>query len=517
MVAHAGLLSFLIVVVGFTFILASHPDCEGSGEMDPGNEASRITAEQGTSRKRSRSKVSDIEKAQIQWEPDDLGKYNLSSLKLAYRSNGEWDYDTAPKFFSKYVWNVARKPCLNYEYQVIVPLQNENATFCTHTKTLEAEDKETIRKAHVKLELPKATDIVTAPNSKNVSIAWPKTTCAEIYDVFISIRKAEDGSPGEGDGEDQDKIVDQPDEGTNTVNVEFGNLQSCTKYDVEIVPKLKSGEYYDFETTSFTTRPDRNSAALLSLPPPNTQTTSMTLSFYTWMPKVNCLKNFTIETCNTDNDCFNSQDFSNVETHAGVKYESNELEHCTNYLIKIKPTHLGVDIEPRIVRDTTKLDEKASFMPEFRTSNKGVEIVVNHTRCFDYFTVKYTHKEDMDSDNADGNAKVFQKHQPIIIENLTPNTTYYFSMDGHQKDRPPLLLFEAQEFKTRPAKVFAIGERMFSGEDGVRMGESNSTGSQSNFSLSRRYLENNNRYFCIDRNRSMLHHFSKRIWIYLRR
>ena len=97
----------------------------------------------------------------------------------------------------------------------------------------------------------------------------------------------------------------------------------------------------------------------------------------------------------------------------------------------------------------------------------------------------------MDSDNADGNAKVFQKHEPIIIENLTPNATYYFSMDGHQKDRDPLTLFEAQEFKTRPTEVFAIQERMFGGEDGVRMGESNSTGSQSNCILSRISLENN--------------------------
>ena len=38
------LLSILIVVAGFDFTPASHPDCEGSGGMDPDNDASRITA-----------------------------------------------------------------------------------------------------------------------------------------------------------------------------------------------------------------------------------------------------------------------------------------------------------------------------------------------------------------------------------------------------------------------------------------------------------------------------------------
>ena len=475
------LLSFVIVVLGFTFILASHPDCEGSGEMDPGNDASRITVEQGTSRKGRRSKVSDIEKAQIKWKPDDLGKYDLSSLKLAYRSNGEWNYDTAPKYNGHYVWNVARKPCLKYEYQVIVPLKNEKGTFCTHNATLEAEDKETIRKAHVKLELPKVTDIVTAPNSKNVSIAWPKTTCAEIYDVFISIPQADDGSPGEGDGEDQDVTVIQPDQGANNVNVEFGNLQSCTKYDVEIVPKLKSGEFDDFETTSFTTRPDRNSAALLVVPPPTTQTHSTTLSFFTWMPKVNCLKNFTIETCNADNECFNSKSFSKVQTHAGVKYETNGLEHCTNYVIKIKPTHLGVDIDPKIVHITTENDENAAFLPEFQQLQQWVKIMVKHTGCFDYFTVKYYPKEKMDSEMAGEIENVFKKDEPIILKNLNYNASYYISMDGHSKNRDPLTLFDAQEFFLNPA--FDFNPRMLDAVDSYgapRIAEAKSAGNYSN-------------------------------------
>ena len=483
MEAHFVFLSILIVVAGFDFFSASHPDCEGSGGMDPDNDASRITAEQGTSRKGRRNKVSDIEKAQIRWDPDDLGKYDLSSLKLAYRSNGEWNYNTASKYNGHYVWSVARKPCLKYEYQVIVPLKGENGTFCTQKATLGAEDKETIRNAHVKLELPEVTDIITAPTSKQVTITWPKTTCAEIYDVFINIPQADDGSPGEGDGEDQYATVNQPDEETNNVDVEFEDLQSCTKYDVEIFPKLKSsdsGEFDEFETTSFTTRPDRNSAALLVVPPPTTQTNSTTLSFFTWMPKVNCLKNFTIETCTADNECFNSRSFSKVQTHAGVKYESNGLEHCTNYVIKIKPTHLGVDIDSKIVHITTKMDENAAFSPEFRQTQRRVEIMVKHTECFDYFTVKYYPKEKLDSGKATDIEKVFKKGELIILENLNYNASYYISMDGHSENRDPLTLFDAQEFLLDPA--FDFNPRMFGDVDSYgapRIAEAKSAGNYS--------------------------------------
>jgi len=161
MEAHAVLLSVIIVMMGSYFISASHPDCEGSGGMDPDNDASRITAEQGTSRKGRRNKVSDIEKAQIRWDPDDLGKYDLSSLKLAYRSNGEWNYNTASKYNGHYVWSVARKPCLKYEYQVIVPLKGENGTFCTQKATLEEEDKDTIRNAHVECAKDETIEVVT--------------------------------------------------------------------------------------------------------------------------------------------------------------------------------------------------------------------------------------------------------------------------------------------------------------------------------------------------------------------
>ena len=86
-----------------------------------------------------------------------------------------------------------------------------------------------------------------------------------------------------------------------------------------------------------------------------------------------------IETCTADNKCFNSKSFSKVQTHAGVKYEANGLEHCTNYVIKIKPTHLGVDIDSKIVHITTKMDENAAFFPEFRQTQRRVEIMVKHT------------------------------------------------------------------------------------------------------------------------------------------
>ena len=158
-------------------------ECEGSG-IAPNKDTGKVTIKKGTTRKRTKT-VEDIEITQVKWSPnietnkDFFDPYDLSTLRLEFRTNGEWKSFVPKKnveYTGYYVWNVPRIPCLEYEYQIAVSSKIGDKCFATTSVSLAPEDKETIRSSRFSPEPP--TNLVINAQSNHAAIRWNKSKCA---------------------------------------------------------------------------------------------------------------------------------------------------------------------------------------------------------------------------------------------------------------------------------------------------------------------------------------------------
>ena len=400
-------------------------------------------------RRKDKKTVDDIEIAKVQWMPDleknrvDFDDYDLSKLELSIRRNdGEWEVFQPKKkvvYLGHYTWNVPRIPCLKYDYQIKVPSKSRNEEFfCSDIKSKSPEDKETIRNSGFKPLHPSHVKI--SAGSEQVTFQWGKSYCAEKYDVYVADTKQEDY---------QHKSVVQ-DQSSEKANVSFPGLKPCTNYHVEIYSKVSGGETRDeYLQEKFYTKPNSNSASFLDLSDIVSNTSSVSLSFFTWMDQVNCLNNFTIETCKIDK-CFQRKMLDSVVSHEEKEYSSNGLDHCTKYSIRIQPTYEEIEINPINVTVITELDKTAEKSnPQFEPRETDVKIVVKNIECFESYKIRY---QLVDSNNNDFKEVQIQNDgNPISVLNLRPNKTYMMNMTAlASHDGQEFPIFELQKFKTQP-------------------------------------------------------------------
>ena len=153
--ASAALLLFACL----SMIYASAEKCEGSG-VAPGD--GTVTVEIGTKRK-GRKTVSDIEIAHIKWSPkieknrEFFEDYDLAMRELEFRTNEDWKIFTPNKkteYNGYYSWNVPRKPCLKYEYRIVVPHKADQGSICTKAEMLQPENIDKIRESKFTPDAP---------------------------------------------------------------------------------------------------------------------------------------------------------------------------------------------------------------------------------------------------------------------------------------------------------------------------------------------------------------------------
>ena len=443
----------LLVFALFCMMYASAEGCDGSG-ANPNDGV--VTVETGTKRK-GRNSVPDIEIAHVKWVPeieknrDFFENYDLSMLELEFRAGKNWETYTSSKeteYNGYYSWNVPRKPCLEYEYRIVVPFKTGSGCFATKVIKLEPANVAMIREAEFTPDAP--LDVGVDSEATHANITWSKSFCAEEYNVYI------ENEQGEKTGQEIGNNVMQPENG-QTVAISFANLTSCMNYRVDIYPKVKDAELGEnYASNSFNTKPDINSALHLKLDDFTYTKSSVTLQFYTWMAKVHCLKNFTIETCNKMNECMNRRDFADIKNHDGVKYVSTGLQHCTKYFLKVQPTFRGVNIQAKEVAFVTELDDTEEritpFEADFNPGEDDVTIVVSNVDCMSDYTLNYRLNENNEGSGSgdewmDKNGKI--DDQAITIEDLKPNSSYVVSMTGSLNGKH-LSLFELKEFETLP-------------------------------------------------------------------
>jgi len=455
------IVSFLILMVLSLFSLTfADEKCEGSGISPNGSkqDTGEVTIKKGTTRK-NRMVVEDIEIAKVKWSANlETNKeffvtYDLSTLKLEFKTDGEWKSHTPtkkPEFTGYYEWNVPRIPCLRYEYQIVVSSTDGSKCFSTKAASLEPENKTTIRASRFTPDPP--TDLVINTQSNHANIMWNKSACAEEYEVYVEEPQT-DGQLKE-DSKTFHETVNQPSGNENKAKAEFPNLKPCSNYQIEIFPKVKRAEEGNkFHTDSFYTKPDVESASYLDLNETSSTKSSVTLTFSTGMPRVNCLKNFDIQTCSSEKNCDQMQKFTGIHNHEKVKYTSDDLEHCSNYFLKVQPTYEGIDIKEKEVKVTTKFDEATVSVPTLNPGTNDVNVVIRNTDCLESFETSYRLKGG--SKEGSGSDHVWEKRlvkidtNIINIDNLQPNSTYQMNMSGVTSGgSKKVSIFELKEFKT---------------------------------------------------------------------
>ena len=248
-------------------------------------------------------------------------------------------------------------------------------------------------------------------------------------------------------------------ENSGKANVRFDNLKPCTNYLIEIYAKVDGGEARDepFQRV-FHTEPSLNSASFLNLNETFSTTNTASLRFFSYMEQVNCLNNYTIETCNMSN-CFQRATLDNVESHKEREYKSIGLDHCTRYFFKVQPTYQGVSIMPREIAITTKFNKtEEKLSPQFEPGETSVQILVRNVDCFSLFRLNYQ----LDGSNKDVPEKkghwveiqLRNDGKPIAISNLQPNSTYKVNMTAsNDHNEEQFSIFELHKFKTLPKVV----------------------------------------------------------------
>lgn len=418
------ILSLMIIVV--TSNSFANGECTGGGLSSGADE---LTSNTNKVRNRGRT----IAKAKIKWSIDlnenkkiaemfDVSKKELQFMK----EGGQWEVYTPTKpvvYTGAYTWNVPRIPCLKYTYRLVVPSKTgdtSNDCFVTRITTLPAESKERIRQA--KFIPEKVANVHVGADDSNANVSWSKSLCAEEYQVYLAL---------DDDVEVESKIVPENAE----PQAKFSGLSSCTNYVIDIIPNVKGVEN---EKTIFNhhfhTKPNIASADHLDLSDLVISKDAATLTFYNYMPKVNCLKNFTVQVCprgkeSKNDDCFEDK----LEAmDVNLKYSAPNLKHCTNYTLKLTPTYEGININPKMVGFTTKFSEGEEHHSEITESATDVKIAIDNVDCFDSYTISYRlvnngNNSEWEEEKGDLVTNV------IVLDNLSPISTYQIRLDVHDK------------------------------------------------------------------------------------
>lgn len=420
-----------------------------------------------------------IEEAKIKWSID-LNEnkkiaqlYDVSKKVLQVKREGDkWEVFSPDKpvvYTGAYTWNVPRIPCLNYTYKLVVPSKNgdtSNDCFVTKTSTLPAESKERIRQA--KFIPSEVENLHVAADDSNANLTWTKSLCAEEYQVYIYI-----DHENVNDGEEKVQIVKNND----VAEAKFSGLDSCTNYLVDIIPAVEGVQNEKtILTKPFHTKPSPDTANNLGLSDLVTTKNSVILNFYNYMPKVNCLKKFSIQVCKKENgSSIDACSDPKIESMNGnnLKYTKDNLSHCTNHALKVTPIYDGINIEPKMVDFTTKFDENEFQYPEIKAGISDVELRFSNMDCFYYYTIKYrladeTEQTQMEYD--DGMEGAWKEAEGILtsnlitVNNLSPDSHYQIKLEvkGKSGDQtfaaPNVIDFKTLEDPDRVRSALGMGK-----------------------------------------------------------
>ena len=354
---------WLIAIITLTSSLVASQNCSSGGLLSSG--ANKLTINVDNSRKRHGT----VEKAKVKWtlnsnERNKIAQmFDVSKKQLQFKQeDGDWEIFHPKRrvtYNGAYTWTVPRVPCLEYSYRLIVPSKGGDTSencFETDIETLPAESINRIRES--KFVPSKVENINITADDSSLSLTWDKSLCAEEYHVYV-VNENNDLDDGE---EQYKKVAD-----SGLAEAKFDGLRSCTNYLAEVIPAVKGNDNEkNFISKSFHTKPDSRSAEKLDLSDLSTTKNSVSLAFYNFMQKVNCLSKFDIQVCRrwNENKPAHCLEPKTVEMNANyVQYSKDYLNSCSNYTMVVTPKYDGIRINPKTIAFTTKFEEKNLMRP----------------------------------------------------------------------------------------------------------------------------------------------------------
>lgn len=373
----------LLLCVLSVFVSGAHSECS-----QPSFKADATTmVEAGFKTIMRRSKLNyDYRTIDIVYSPflmvEDPNCIEESQLNLEVKSgSGDWIAASGrPDVLGggKYKWTIDAVPCKDHLIKFWVNGPGGQAAL-EYPEPIRAATDEQLIADRFTPEKPTSVK-VTDLGSNTVTVIWTPADCATAYDI----------SYGSVISSDRKSQIVPASQGSQIIIAE--GLKPCTEYIINIFAVVGEDGYSPDEASiNFMTPPEPSSAN--SLQPEVTSALNAVTALWRAYDTLSCVEKYSVSVCREKEDCLESKEVSRNDALDYLKYETDNLEHCSPYTLQIKPLYMEKDMAPKIIDFRTKSPTAAgisqSLMPVLATTGDGQKIYVTWSpvQCADYYEV----------------------------------------------------------------------------------------------------------------------------------
>lgn len=382
---------------------------------------SRVQAGFKTIRKRGRETF-DYRKIEVVYSPflmvQDPSCIEESQLNLEVKSGaGDWvAMEDLPVALGggKYKWTIDAVPCKDHLIKLWVNGPGGQAALEYPEPILAASDLDIIES---KFTPEKPTGLkITPMGEDSVEVSWEPADCATSYDISYGKIIS---------GERKTKIVPAS-QGSQIIISE--GIQPCTEYSINIFSVVGEEEYSaDEASETFTTPPDASSAS--SLEPEITRDTHSVSAKWRPFDTLSCVDKYAVSVCKETEDCMEAQEVEKNDALDYLKYETDNLDHCSPYTLQIQPLYREKSLAPKIV-DFRTLSPPAegiseSLLPVSAKAGEAQQISVSwsEVQCAEYYEVF----QKVNSEGGDWEP-VMQTEETSVTLSGVPCTEYRYGV-----------------------------------------------------------------------------------------
>uniref|UniRef100_A0A0K2T470 Fibronectinlike [Oryzias latipes] n=1 Tax=Lepeophtheirus salmonis TaxID=72036 RepID=A0A0K2T470_LEPSM len=370
--------------------------------------------------------VETVSVGEVYWAPYDMlgtsSCYDPATANLMYKpiNTDNWKSTLAKQEasgpFSK--WSIEDiKPCLEYEFQIQVSGEEEEAIFQVPFK-LGPADMENIKQSDFVPDIP--TDMEADVGANSASLSWKESDCAEAYEMNYIESGNKKGHVTLAIQDGQTEIM-------------LNDLKPCTSYDISLYAIL-GDKYGEEKSYKIATKPRLDAVSDLE-PEITTSMDSMSLRWAAW-ENVVCINEYEITICSAaTGECRDTETITKQEGLPDVTYQALDLTPCSEYTVEIHPLFPETTVESKIFTFKT-------LSPDADSQSVGeitVESVVSGTMEVQWPKLECATKYRIYSNrsSSDEGWKLMEETSEIMvdIDNITPCTIYRFSVSAVLDDK----------------------------------------------------------------------------------
>jgi len=374
------MLRLLGLIVGLTAVCQVRSECKPVFKEDA---ASLVSASFASVFRRG-AKTYDYKYIEVIYSPfqmvEDRSCVDEAQLNLEVKmGSGEWvavDSTPEPLGGGKYRWIIDAVPCKDHMIKIWVTGEGGSTSLEYPEPILAATETEIIKSRFV----PSTPEGLTVQNSgdNELEVMWQPSECASSYEI----------SYGKDINSMESKILPA----SQGSQILLDGLTSCSRYDIHVTAFIGDSSYSDSASVAFTTQPEVSSA--LQLEPQVDRDTSYVSAKWQAFDKLSCVDSYAVSVCKEmADDCVDTQTVQTNDALAYLKYETSNLDQCSDYTLQIKPLYPGMELDPKIVEFRTKSPAaegaENGLLPVNAEASGGQMIVVSWTpvQCAEFYEV----------------------------------------------------------------------------------------------------------------------------------